>query len=119
MFVGAFEFEEDGRSYHCCVEQQRAPRSGAWWWFGVSGDAQRYAPFQPASGDTKHSIRARITAYYSDLLARRAMPAVPRHGGRWQSGAARAQVSQGTTEPVVSTQVEVPPVEGVHPAGNP
>ena len=80
MFVGAFEFEEGGRLYRCCVEGERSARSGAWWWFDVSGDAQRYAPFHPEPGDTKNSVRARIVDYYNALLARRAMPPTPRHG---------------------------------------
>lgn len=80
MFVGAFEFEEGGRLYRCCVEGERSTRAGAWWWFGVSGDAQRYAPFHPEPGDTKNSVRARIVGYYNALLERRAMPPAPRYG---------------------------------------
>lgn len=79
MFVGTFEFEEGGRLYRCCVEGERSARTGAWWWFDVSGDAQRYAPFHPEPGDTKNSVRARIVDYYNALLARRAMPPTPRH----------------------------------------
>jgi hypothetical protein len=79
MFVGAFEFEDGGRSYQCSVEGERT-RAGAWWWFRVSGDAQRYAPFHPEPGDTKNSVRARIVSYYNALLVRRAMPPQPRHG---------------------------------------
>jgi hypothetical protein len=83
MFVGAFEFEEGGRTYRCSVEGERSSRAGAWWWFDVSGDAQRYAPFHPEPGDTKTSVRTRIVDYYNALLVRRAMPPVPRHmGGR-------------------------------------
>jgi len=78
MFVAAFEFEEDGRLYRCCVEGEPSARVGAWWWFDVSGDAQRYAPFHPEPGDTKNSVRARIVSYYNALLARRAMPPAPR-----------------------------------------
>lgn len=81
MFVGAFEFEDGGRSYRCCVEGERA-RAGAWWWFQVSGDAQRYAPFHPEPDDTKHSVRERIVSYYNAILVRRAMPPQPRHAGR-------------------------------------
>jgi hypothetical protein len=80
MFVGAFEFEEDGRSYRCCVEGERSSRAGAWWWFDVSGDPQRYAPFHPEPGDTKNSVRERIVGYYNALLVRRAMPPQPRYG---------------------------------------
>lgn len=80
MFVAAFEFEDGGRLYRCCVEGGRSARMGAWWWFHVSGDAQRYAPFHPEPDDTKSSVRTRIVSYYNALLARRAMPPAPRHG---------------------------------------
>ena len=80
MSVGAFEFEEGGRSYRCCIEGDRTSRVGAWWWFDVSGDAQRYAPFKPEPSDTKNSVRERILGYYTALLERRAQPPVPRYG---------------------------------------
>jgi hypothetical protein len=74
--VEAFEFVDGGRTFTCSVEEARPPRTGAWWWFRVStADAQRYAPFQPAAGDTRDGVQARIAAYYNDLLARRAQPA--------------------------------------------
>jgi hypothetical protein len=103
MFVGPFEFEEGGRSYRCCVEQERSPRAGVWWWFAVSSDTQRYAPFHPAAGDTKQSIRDRITEYYNNILVRRAMPAVPRYGRRGQG----YQPAGGQATPVaVATEVK-------------
>jgi hypothetical protein len=102
MFVGAFEFEEDGRVYRCCVEGERSARTGAWWWFDVSGDAQRYAPFHPEPGDTKNSVRARIVGYYNALLVRRAMPPVPRHmGGRRPGSGAFGAAPQAVPEAVV------------------
>ena len=72
--IGAFEFEEGGRTYTCSVEQPRAARADAWWWFGVSEDRHRYAPFHAVAEDTQDSVRSRIVTYYSDLLARRALP---------------------------------------------
>jgi hypothetical protein len=101
MFVGTFEFEEGGRSYRCCVEGERSARTGAWWWFGVSGDPQRYAPFHSEPGDTKDSVRTRIVAYYNDLLVRRATPTPPRHSqGRrpGQLAATGAAVVPAATE---------------------
>jgi hypothetical protein len=74
--VQEFDFEEDSRTYTCRVEK-RNELAEAWWWFGVSGDKQRYAPFRAAPGDTRYAIQSRITLYYRQLLARRAMPAVP------------------------------------------
>jgi len=112
MSVGAFEFEEGGRVYRCCVEGERSSRAGAWWWFDVSGDAQRYAPFHPEPGDTKSSVRARIVGYYNALLARRAMPPVPRHmagrrpGQPFNPGAASQPVPEAAgvpEEPVPSS----------------
>ena len=94
MFVGAFEFEEGGRLYRCCVEGERSTSTGAWWWFDVSGDAQRYAPFHPEPGDTKNSVRARIVGYYHALLERRAMPPAPRYG---QGRPPRQPVAHDTT----------------------
>jgi hypothetical protein len=79
QMIGEFRFEHDGRTYTCSVEQPRGSRTEAWWWFAVSGDQQRYAPFQAAANDTQDSVRSRIITYYGDLLFRRAQPAVPRH----------------------------------------
>jgi hypothetical protein len=45
----------------------------------VSGDTQRYAPFQAISGDTPDSVQPRIVEFYLNLLARRALPPAPRH----------------------------------------
>lgn len=85
--IGAFDFEFDGRTYRCVVEQPRAARDQAWWWFQVSGDAQRYAPFHAVVGDSRKSVESRIVAYYTNLLARRAEPRVPRgHWARRQQG---------------------------------
>jgi hypothetical protein len=99
--VEAFEFVDGGRTFTCSVEEARPPRTGAWWWFRVStADAQRYAPFQPAAGDTRDGVQARIAAYYNDLLARRAQPAAPRH---WQRGRPSASPpaapAESATEP--------------------
>ncbi len=74
----AFTFEDGGRTYTCRVEEPRATKAQRWWWFGVSGDGQRYAPFHAVKGDTQETVRTRILAYYEHLLARRAMPVVPR-----------------------------------------
>lgn len=78
----AFEFENDGRTYTCRVESVRGPGSPAWWWFGVSGDGHRYAPFQAARGDTEDSVRTRIVAYYTNHLTRRSEPS---SHGHWSS----------------------------------
>ena len=69
-----FQFTDEGRTYTCRVEEPRGGRTEAWWWFGVSGDQHRYAPFQAVAEDTQDAVQSRVVAYYRDLLARRAMP---------------------------------------------
>ena len=71
-----FAFENDGRTFTCQVDALRRSCTEAWWWFRVSSDdRQRYAPFRAVASDTRDDVRARIVAYYDDLLARRAEPA--------------------------------------------
>ena len=78
--IGPFEFEENGKTYRCTIQ----PAQGQpWWWFQVSGDANRYAPFQAASKDTRESVRARIVSYYANHLAARFAPPPPR--GHWSN----------------------------------
>ena len=85
--IGPFDFKYDGRTYACVVEHLRAAPGQAWWWFRVSGDAHRYAPFHAAAGDTRNSVQSRVVAYYTNLLARRAAPPEPRgHWARRQRG---------------------------------
>lgn len=74
----AFQFEHGGRTYSCYVEKLNGPRGDSWWWFTASNDGHRYAPFQAAPGDTRASVRARLIAYHTNLLARRAAPALAR-----------------------------------------
>ena len=81
------EFIDADRTFSCSVAPRSASESALWWWFRVSTDASRYAPFLAASDDTPMSVQTRVVAYYDDLLARRAAPAVP----RWQ----RARPAQG------------------------
>jgi hypothetical protein len=79
--IGAFDFEDGGRTYSCVVEDLSRGRNQLWWWFRVSGDGHRYAPFTAASEDTLESVRSRILEYYNNHLARRSAPALPR--GSW------------------------------------
>jgi hypothetical protein len=73
-----FKFEHDGREYICTVEERKAAPAGKWWWFAVSRDQQRYAPFEATSHDSERSVQKRIIAYYENLLEVRARPVVPR-----------------------------------------
>lgn len=80
-----FQFEDSGRTYSCCVEESRtspSTRTAPWWWFRVSNDDQRYAPFQAAPGDTRESVRARIIAFYNHRLERKAAPPEHHRGRR-------------------------------------
>jgi len=74
----AFDFETDGRTFSCRVEAPSSARTESWWWFCVTGDASRYAPFQAKTGDTQESVQTRIATFYADLLYKRSQPAQPR-----------------------------------------
>lgn len=98
-----FQFTDEGRTYTCRVEEPRGGRTEAWWWFGVSGDAHRYAPFQAVESDTEDDIRTRVKAYYQDLLVRRAMPAQPR--SHW---ARRTPAASPTTDGAAAPAADAP-----------
>jgi hypothetical protein len=74
--IGAFAFEHGGRSYTCTPETRDTAPTGTWWWFTVSHDSSRYAPFEGSPGDTQRSVRERIIAYYERLVWLRAQPTV-------------------------------------------
>jgi hypothetical protein len=96
--IKGFEFEHEERTYHCTVEPLRAHGGGdAWWWFNVSGDPNRYAPFHAAGSDTRDSVKTRIVEYYTNHLARRLAPPVPR--GRWQRQGAPAAAPTAAPAP--------------------
>lgn len=100
--IAAFDFEEDGRSFSCCVETVRCTQSEEWWWFGVSGETQRYAPFHAAPSDTEANVRARVAEYYADLLERRARPVPPR--AHWaRRGAPAAAETPPVAAPVAAS----------------
>jgi hypothetical protein len=82
----AFDFEDGGKVFSCRVEEQRRDRPETWWWFGVSGDRNRYAPFRAEIDDTEDSVRTRVVAYYTERMA-------PRVFTSWRDrGAPRKQV---------------------------
>jgi hypothetical protein len=94
-----FSFAEGDRKYQCRVEGPTGGRTETWWWFEVSGDTHRYAPFHAASGDTEASVRDRILAYYVNVLARRSEPAASWHnrGNRRPGAAVAPPASDGTS----------------------
>lgn len=69
----SFSFVHDNRTYTCQREESNGSQTEAWWWFTVSHDGNRYAPFHAASRDTRASVQERIVAYYSNHLVHRAM----------------------------------------------
>jgi len=78
--LSPFTFEHGGRSYTCTPEKGSGTLNGTWWWFNVSYDQQRYAPFEYAKGDTQSSVQSRIIAYYEHRLWAREQPTLPRNG---------------------------------------
>jgi len=74
--IEAFEFEHDGRTYSCIPEARAGGKKEMWWWFRVSGDAQRYAPFEVVSGESRDAVAKRIVAWHAAMLERRSAPAV-------------------------------------------
>jgi len=72
--LSAFTFEADDRTFGCGIEVGRSEDAQSWWWFSVTGDSHRYAPFQPDTGDTTENVQARVLSYYRALLTRRSLP---------------------------------------------
>ena len=77
----AFDFVDGGRTYTCRIEALRQGGSERWWWFDVSGDRSRYAPFRAEVEDTEASVRRRMVAYYEDRVARRGWVDTRGYGG--------------------------------------
>lgn len=79
--IGPFEFNDAGRRYTCTVEQLKGPVAESWWWFAVSGDQQRYAPFRAAASDTRSSVQERVVAFYTNRLFQLTQPT--QRGSHW------------------------------------
>jgi hypothetical protein len=96
--IGAFTFEEGGRTYRCAPESRAPLVDGTWWWFDVSNDGNRYAAFAAAAGDTQKSVRARIVEWYERRLFVRSQPSTPpeRFGGRPRKPGAPGRPRAGT-----------------------
>lgn len=67
----AFHFAAGGRTYSCRVEELHGTRAEAWWWFDVTGDRSRYAPFRAVEGESEAAVQGRMVDYYEALVARR------------------------------------------------
>ena len=72
--VAPFTFEADDRTFACRMELARTEGAQPWWWFTVTGESHRFAPFQAEAGDTQESVQMRVLSYYRGLVARRALP---------------------------------------------
>lgn len=79
--IKGFEFEDEGRAFSCTVEERPGPEAEAWWWFAVSGDPQRYAPFRAVASDTRGSVQDRVLDFYKNRLYQLAQPR--ERGGHW------------------------------------
>jgi len=78
-----FEFVNGGRTFFCSVEVPSQKGMKPWWWFRIdSGGTTRYAPFEASASDTTQSVQRRIVAYYEELLAIQARPAIQRPAWR-------------------------------------
>ena len=77
--IESFEFAHGDITFSCCIEETRATRSEAWWWFSVSSERRggRYAPFRAEPNDTRDSVQLRVSAYYDDMITRRSLPPTP------------------------------------------
>ena len=79
--IKGFEFVDSGRSYNCTVEMRNGAEDDAWWWFAVSGDGQRYAPFRAAKDDTRGTVQDRIVQFYTNRLFQLTQPT--QRGSHW------------------------------------
>ena len=53
----------------------------SWWWFSVSGDQQRYAPFRTSSSDTRKEVQSKIVEFYEHRLWAKSQPV--QKGAHW------------------------------------
>jgi len=93
--LAGFLFVRDGRTYVCQPGERSAGEAQLWWWFTVSRDGNRYAPFHAVERDTRSSVQARITAYYENHLVHRALPAQQHWARRPKPEVAGAGVGPG------------------------
>lgn len=85
-------FMDGDRTFTCCAETSPATPGTLWWWMSVTGESARYAAFRANASDTAPALRPRILAYYAQLLADRARPAVLRP--QWWQRRAAAQANE-------------------------
>ncbi len=99
QFAEAFTFTDEGRTFSCSSEVREGEVDESWWWFEVSGDNNRYAPFRGSPDDTEESVKDAVAKFYTELLAARARPAEPRgHWARRQAAVKTAPETPSVSE---------------------
>jgi hypothetical protein len=95
----ALEFQDVGRTFTCEAASSPATPGTLWWWVSVSGENQRYAAFRVEADDTPATLRPRVVAYYTQILADRERPRITRP--TWAQ-------RKSTTAPAAVTPAEKP-----------
>ena len=74
----ALKFDDVGRTFTCEPGSSPATPGTLWWWLTISGESQRYAAFRVEPDDTPVTLKARVLAYYAQLLVDRERPRITR-----------------------------------------
>jgi hypothetical protein len=99
------EFQDGDRTFTCRAETSPATPGTLWWWMSVTGESSRYAAFRAEASDTAPTLRPRIIAYYEQLLADRARPALFKpHWSQRRAAAKAAEAGTAGAEPTATTQ---------------
>jgi hypothetical protein len=113
-----FEFVDGGQTFFCTMEAPRHAGMPPWWWFRLESRDRntRYAPFAASPKDTKESVKKRIIAYYTELLAIEARPVRPAYQRTWQKpvrpDAAAVAAPPGADNAAITVVPDVAPVSG-------
>ena len=115
-----FEFVDGGQTFFCTMEAPRHAGMPPWWWFRLESRDRntRYAPFAASPKDTRESVKKRIIAYYTELLAIEARPVRPAYQRTWQKPvrpdaaavAAAPGADAAATPPMAEAPAAVEPV---------
>ncbi len=99
--IGPFSFVHENRTYTCQPERREGTGDEVWWWFTVTHDQNRYAPFPAGPRDRRAATQLRIVAYYANHMARRNQRDQDRHWPRRGTPpvAKKAAGSKGTGAP--------------------
>jgi hypothetical protein len=99
------EFTDGDRTFKCSAETSPGTPGMFWWWMSVTGESARYAAFRTEVGDTAPTLRPRILAYYEQLLAIRARPALTRqHWSQRRAATPATAVADLAIDPAATIQ---------------